>query len=248
MAHDKITYVTSHLVEELIRGIGHDVGAPARHIVHFSQMLSERDNETPLDDKHLRWLDMIHDSGKLIQSMLSGLSQLSRMSIVASNTELLDLGALFNKQLAFHQEYTLAEGSQLETSLPETWPTIEGNKEHWQTLFSCLLENACKFQPNNTEHIVKISVSCTDDGSNLRFVLEDNGIGVRETQWENIPRPFKRLHSPDEYEGIGMGLAYCNFIAELNQAHLRFGTSKLGGLKVTYKQPKVLNFREEQKQ
>lgn len=236
MAHEKSNSVSSHFIEELIRGLGHDVGAPARHIVHFSQMLSERDLQAPMEDKHLDWLEMIHDSGKQIQDMLSSLTKLSRLSMIASDTALLDLGELFNKQLAFHQEYTLADGIQLETNLPDTWPETQGNNEHWQTLFSCLLENACKFQPKKDIHKVKISASCEYDSSNLTFVLEDNGIGVRETQWENIARPFKRLHSPDEYEGIGMGLAYCNFIAELNQANLHFGSSKLGGLKVTYRQ------------
>ena len=235
--HDK--HVRTRFVEELIRGMGHDIGAPARHIVHFAEMLSEQAVNVPLEDKHERWLGMIQDSGRQIQAMLASLAKLSRLSVRSNKLEQLDLRGIFDKQVAFHQEHSVSNDVQVNITLNSEWPEVMGSGEHWSTLFSNLLENACKFQPVDSEHVIQIAAYCEYDNSGLRFVIEDNGIGVRETQWQDIARPFKRLHSTDDYVGVGMGLAYCDFIAELNDATLSFDASELGGLRVTYCQPNV---------
>lgn len=74
-------------MQELIRGIGHDVGAPARHIVHFSQMLDEDIEADTLSEKHRRWLELIQNSGRQIQNMLTCLTKLSRLSGRAGEME-----------------------------------------------------------------------------------------------------------------------------------------------------------------
>jgi len=63
--------------------------------------------------------------------------------------------------------------------------------------------------------------------------VEDNGIGVTENLWPVLTTPFKRMQSDTDYPGIGMGLTYCDRIAELNGTDLTFGLSALGGLAVT---------------
>jgi signal transduction histidine kinase len=45
-------------------------------------------------------------------------------------------------------------------------------------------------------------------------VIEDNGIGFDSAYLERIFQPFQRLHSRDEFEGSGIGLAICKKIVE----------------------------------
>ena len=231
--------VSPRFLEELLRGIRHDIGAPVRHIVHFSQMLNEQVMNASMETKHERWLSMIHDSGQQLQNMLESLTEFSHLSTQRCSREQLDLRSIFNQELAFHQKNSVADNTQIAVTLSEEWPTVIGYREHWTTLFFCLLENACKFQPMDAKHIIHIAAHCEYHESSLTFIIEDNGIGVKATQWQEISRPFKRLHSVADYAGIGMGLAYCDFIAELNGANLSFEQSELGGLRIRYCQADI---------
>ena len=227
--------ISTQFIESLIRGMGHDIGAPARHVVHFSQMLEERDPSLPLEDKHERWLGLIHDSGKLIQEMLASLTKLSHLSSRANETNPIDLREVFYKVLSFHKRCAV-DSTQIKTTVKGDWPEVVGSLDHWKTLFSCLLDNSLKFQPKDSKQVIEISARCEYVDSELFFVLDDNGIGITEPQTADITRSFKRFQSTDDYPGLGMGLAYCDLIAELNEATISFDRSPLGGLRVTYRQ------------
>ena len=236
-SEQRIQHVSAHFVEELIRGINHDIGAPARHIAHFSQMLTEQTKGIALENKHGQWLNLIHDSGQQIQTMLTSLTQLSLLSKRAHQVSTLDLRALFDSQFTLQQSRSTTQEIPATLSTNDHWPRLVACELHWQTLFACLLENAFKFQPQDTGHLVEIIVRCETTETALCFSIEDNGLGVKESQQADLVRPFKRMHDPEHYPGLGMGLAYCNFIAELNQGSLSFATASLGGLQVIYQQP-----------
>lgn len=232
--------VDSRIVEGIVRGIGHDIGAPVRHIVYFAQMLSEQAmDDTSFEGKQQRWLSLIHESGKQIQIMLSALSVLTRLSMLSDKTSLINLRDLFDKKWAIHKDFSVQDKERVSISFTGNWPEIEANEEHWETLFSCLLENACKFQPIEADHITQIQAHCEVIDKELIFTLEDNGLGIRESQREEVLRAFKRLHGPEDYPGLGIGLTYCDLIAELNAGSLVLDESSLGGLRVTYRQPLV---------
>ncbi|TBR42141.1 hypothetical protein CBF23_007595 [Marinomonas agarivorans] len=227
--------ISPDFVANLTRGICHDVGAPVRHVVQFTQMLNDDHAIDALDDKHKRWFALIHDGGVQMQNMLSALSELSRLSH-AKQLVPVDLKQLFLNVARIHRGHIEGVRQDINLELKGNWPEIYGVQEHWYTLFSCLLENALKFQPQNEHHVVEISVCCEEKKSELLFCIDDNGIGLLEHQREDITRAFKRLNSVEDYSGLGMGLTYCSYIAELNDAKLSFDNSALGGLKVTYRQ------------
>lgn len=230
-------HVSIKFVEKLIRGICHDFGAPVRHATQFSQMLNQSDLQKGMEDKHLRWLSMIEESGVQMQAMLTSLSLLSRLTMQTDQTTRLDLRVIFDRLLSFHQRACSNHVKhEVDITINEDWPSIIGCEHHWTTLFSCLIENALMYQPKDPEHAIKLKVCCGHVNSKLTFTLEDNGIGASEHQRNEMARPFKRLNRPEDYPGIGMGLAYCECIAELNNAQLNFNESQLGGLCVTYTQ------------
>ena len=83
-------------------------------------------------------------------------------------------------------------------------PTIIGDKEILIQLFQNLISNSIKYRSDETP---KIHISAKEEQDNHRFSVHDNGIGMCLNHLERIFTIFQRLHSNEEYEGTGIGLA-----------------------------------------
>ena len=83
-------------------------------------------------------------------------------------------------------------------------PTIYGDLSRKVQVFQNLISNAIKF---NDKKIIKIHISAKKEGNEWIFSVSDNGIGMDPKHLERIFTIFQRLHTREEYEGTGIGLA-----------------------------------------
>ena len=74
--------------------------------------------------------------------------------------------------------------------------------------------NGIKFRKK--EGPPRIAISATGNNDGWQFAFKDNGIGIEEKNKERIFIMFQRLHTRNEYEGSGIGLAFCKKIVELH--------------------------------
>jgi signal transduction histidine kinase len=103
-------------------------------------------------------------------------------------------------------------------------PTIEAEPVQMRQLLQNLIGNALKFRQPEVPPIVKVSsrlldgneANLPDSKASQAYELQvaDNGIGFDEKYLDRIFTPFQRLHSRNDYEGTGMGLAVCRKIVE----------------------------------
>ena len=63
-------------------------------------------------------------------------------------------------------------------------------------------------------------MSAEIEGDDWVFTVADNGIGVERQYFERIFRIFQRLHTREQYEGTGIGLAVCKRIVERHDGHI----------------------------
>lgn len=98
------------------------------------------------------------------------------------------------------------------------------------TIFRELLSNALKFADKDSP---KVKVWCQRQGSQWRFQVIDNGHGVTEEDSEICLRLFGKLHSRDEYPGLGVGLTVAHLLAEKYNAKLHLGKTPEGDGQVT---------------
>ena len=85
-------------------------------------------------------------------------------------------------------------------------------------LIQNLINNALKFHAEDRPPQVIVSAAIV--GANCQIIVKDNGIGFDEQYLDRIFKPFQRLHSREEYEGSGMGLAICRRIVERHGGEL----------------------------
>ena len=185
----------------------HDLQEPLRTIHGFTQLLAER-YQNQLDDQAREFMGFVTDGADRMQVLIQDLLKYSRiqgqdLKYLPVNTEEVLQDLLKNLHL------TIEEKSACVTHDP--LPIIHTDKATFQHLLQNLITNALKFHGSNPPHI---HISALDHPGEWVFIVEDNGIGIRSEYFQRIFQPFKRLHSREEYQGTGIGLAICKRIIE----------------------------------
>jgi light-regulated signal transduction histidine kinase (bacteriophytochrome) len=86
------------------------------------------------------------------------------------------------------------------------------DKAQLAQVFQNLVANAIKFRREDVPP--RVHISAEQEGDEWLFSVEDNGIGIDPKQADRIFQIFQRLHTQEEYEGTGIGLALCKRIVE----------------------------------
>ena len=106
-------------------------------------------------------------------------------------------------------------------------PTLRADRSQLCQLMQNLVSNAIKFSGGE---IPRIQVSATRQPSgDYEICVRDNGIGIDPRFQDRIFEIFQRLHSRDEYEGTGVGLAICKRIVERHGGNIRVESADGGG-------------------
>ncbi len=195
-------------MEEFTQKVAHDLNAPLRCIVGFSQLLEERCC-SELDEKALHYVELIQESGRKAQQLLAGLLQYSRLDTVPLAPAPVDCTAVLNACLRHFWKEIERRQARVEV---QPLPVLAADGERLALLFSCLLDNALKFSAR--EPLVAISATRADRA--WEFCVRDHGIGIAPKDHEIVFNIFHRLHPEKEYPGNGMGLALAHRIVELH--------------------------------
>ncbi|WP_341225280.1 HAMP domain-containing sensor histidine kinase [uncultured Arcticibacterium sp.] len=101
--------------------------------------------------------------------------------------------------------------------IPEdiNWVTITGKEALLKTLFTNLIDNACKYSQNQ-----QADVKIKANNQNCLISVSDTGIGIHNDELEKVFEPFYRTKRATSYKGSGIGLSICKRIVDLHQGKL----------------------------
>jgi signal transduction histidine kinase len=188
-------------LESFSYSVAHDLRAPLRAIDGFSKFLYE-DYHKMLDDEGKRLIDIIRENTKRMDQLINDLLQLSRITRNQLNLSLVDMKELAETvykeifQQAEDKSYTL----EVE-EMPKVYADINLIKQVWTNLIG----NAVKYSMNKKKK--KIIISAKTTNKITTFYVKDNGVGFDATYKHKLFGVFQRLHSLEEFEGTGVGLA-----------------------------------------
>ncbi len=193
-------------MEEFAYAISHDFKAPLRNMNGFAGLLSRdlaKGKTQNLEDYAKFIQDNSNKLSRMIDDVLSysrlGSEQYGEKSVVDIN-KLLEYQSLQLKNMHPNAVFEL-----------EDIPPIQGNKSKLTMLFQNLMENGLKY---NDKEQPLIRIESRSNGVNRYISIQDNGIGIDKEHEESIFQLFRRLHTDEEYEGTGIGLANCKKIVE----------------------------------
>gem|GEM_PF-5243051 len=194
----------------------HDLGEPLRTISGFAQLLQRR-YEDQVDERGREYIERMVGGTTRMQTMIADLLAFSRAGRADIEPQPVDVGELVG-EVAQSLEATISErGAEVRMG---DLPGVDADRNQLQQLFQNLIANALKF--NDSER-PRIEVRGDPEEGGWRFSVLDNGIGVEPAQREKVFGAFQRLHSRDDYEGSGIGLAICKKIVERHGGEIAIG-------------------------
>ncbi len=199
----------------------HDLKEPIRSIVSFSQILAENADDRLLDEEK-EYLDFIISSSLNMKRLIEDLLAYSRVNPYNLKFEAIDVNDLiFSIERDLMMVINEKKAKLISKNLPVN---LIADQTQMRQLFQNLIANALKFDiPNITPEVI---VSVEEQEEQWLFSVRDNGIGIDPKHFDRIFLLFRRLHTKNEYDGTGIGLAMCKKIVENHHGEIWIESEK----------------------
>ena len=208
-------YIASNLeLEQFAYIASHDLKEPIRTIISFSQLLELKFREV-IDPEAKDYITYIIDGARRMQALIEGLLDYSRVDHEGRPFERIDMDRLMETVL--RNLHAPIADRQVEV-IYDDLPPVDGDSVQLGQLLQNLISNGIKFNDKDRPEIRVTAELLRDD---WWFSVSDNGIGMDPENTGRIFGIFRRLHTRDEYEGAGIGLAVCKKIVERHGGRLQ---------------------------
>lgn len=195
-------------IDDFTRMLSHDLKEPLRGIEAFSSFLLE-DYISTLDAQGKRYLRFLRQSAIRMKELINDLLTLTSITKTGSQLEKVNLNDLV-EQVKQDLKFTLSQ-KQARLDVLSSLPTLRCDPVQVGEVLKNLLSNAIKF---NTSSPPRVEIASREKGNFHVLSVKDNGIGIEACYQDQVLHPFERLHSHEEFEGTGIGLAICKKIIE----------------------------------
>jgi PAS domain S-box-containing protein len=189
-------------LEAFAYSISHDLRAPLRHMVGFTELL-HKNASSIVDDKGRRYMTMILESAKRMGTLIDDLLAFSRIGRTETRETMVSLEQIVKEiQGEVLQE---TDGRTINWKVGPL-PDLRGDRSMLKLALVNLVSNAVKF--TRTRRQPEIEIGCTEkrkDG--VVLFVRDNGVGFDMKYVNKLFGVFQRLHRTEEFEGTGIGLA-----------------------------------------
>ncbi len=188
-------------LEAFSYSVSHDLRAPLRSIDGFSQALLEDYGET-LDDDGQDYLRRVRAASQRMAQLIDDLLNLSRLTRSEMHREAVNLSTIASEIV---QDLKQLEPDRNIRVKIEPDIIANGDERLLRAVFENLINNAWKFTQNSPN-------ACLEFGKTFikgrpTYYVKDNGVGFDMAYANKLFGAFQRLHSIDEFDGNGIGLA-----------------------------------------
>ena len=192
--------------------VSHDLRSPLRVIKGFTQILMTDYYET-LDPGAANYVERIFHSTNRMSDLVDSLLQLSHISQREVLRQRIDLTSLYRQAI---EENKL--GEKYTINIQDGLGTL-GDLQMVKVLVKNLVNNAIKYSSKIDHPRIEMG-SCVHQTGDC-FYIKDNGVGFDIKYADRLFGAFQRLHSKQEFEGMGIGLAVVKRIINKHGGSIR---------------------------
>ncbi|HVF97020.1 MAG TPA: ATP-binding protein, partial [Flavisolibacter sp.] len=212
---------SNHDLQQFASVASHDLQEPLRKIQMFAKLMKERCAQQ-LKEADIQYLEKIISAAGRMKMLVVDVLNYSRLSAKDGDVLPINLDVLLQELLEDFELMIEEKGATINVVGP--LPVLEVNPGQMRQVFQNLLSNALKFSKKDEAPQIRVSAKRLAEkkfdsaeqtgGAFCLLSIKDNGIGFDEKHATNIFSLFERLHSKDQYEGTGIGLAITKKIVE----------------------------------
>ncbi len=206
-SHEQQLQESNERLEQFAYAASHDLQEPLRMVTSYLRLLENRYGDS-FDEEGKEFLEFAVDGAERMREMIDALLEYSRVETQGRSFEPVDLDQLLGnvlEDLCIRIEETNA------TIRTETLPRVEGDRNQLRQVLQNLISNAMTY---SGEGPPEIYLEAEQREGEWVVSVHDNGIGIDPDDQDRVFTVFDRLHSREEYEGTGIGLALCQRIVE----------------------------------
>jgi two-component system, cell cycle sensor histidine kinase and response regulator CckA len=202
-------------LESFNYSVAHDLRAPLRGIDGFSAILINS-HTANLGPEGLDCLNRIRAGAERMRQLIDDLLYLARVARFDFHRQPVDLTELATQILA---ELRAARKDREVQVVVQKGVAVEGDRRLLRIVLENLLGNAWKFTGKTAAPKIEFG-SCTEEGRQVCYV-RDNGVGFEMKYAGKLFAVFQRLHTAEEFEGTGVGLAIVERIIHRHGGRIR---------------------------
>jgi PAS domain S-box-containing protein len=195
-------------LENFAHVLSHELKTPLTGVEGFSQLLKERYSKS-LDSKGQEYIGIINKNARHMKDLIDDLLGFFKLGRKDMEYSLVDMGKA--AQEVYEEMRTAYPDRSIRLELKKI-PPAYGDEVMLTQVFSNLMENAVKFSKSQPVTLIEVGGRAEPEANT--YYVKDNGIGFPMEQADKIFQAFHRLHSSDEFEGTGTGLAIVQRIAQ----------------------------------
>ncbi|MCP4131334.1 MAG: PAS domain-containing protein [bacterium] len=204
-------------LESFAYSVSHDLRAPLRHIDGFISLLQKKSRED-FDIKSKRYVAIIAESAKKMDSLISDLLMFSRISRNEMKKRPVNINTIINEILNDYNAELKDRGVQWNIT---KLPIVLGDRSMLRLVMENLISNSLKFTRNEPAAVIDIGFIEEDAHKEATIFIRDNGVGFNMDYAQKLFGVFQRLHSDHDFEGTGIGLATVERIIRKHGGYIR---------------------------
>jgi PAS domain S-box-containing protein len=190
-------------LESFAYSVAHDLRTPLRALAGYSAALLE-DFGDALGEIGRGYAERIEVASEHMSTLIDNLLHLSRVSQVTINLQPVDLGADVTAMAAELQRASPDRHVRFIVEQP-VW--VLADKILVRSLLQSLLNNAWKFTSSRQAALIEFGTTEAAEDARVCCYVRDNGVGFDPNYVHKLFLPFQRLHTTNEFQGTGVGLA-----------------------------------------